>query len=83
MNIPRFTADVSVPVAGPVPVTGTGAGTPLPDPSWWCKLFPWLCAVCSPCSALHIQHCCEPGGQICNPSTGVCRQTWNCFDRRC
>jgi hypothetical protein len=51
-----------------------------PGPGRWCDLFPWLCAVCSPCNVLGIQHCCEPGRYICNP---ICRRQWNCYDRRC
>ena len=50
--------------------------------SWWCDLFPWLCAVCSPCTALGIQHCCEPGRYICT-DFGICYRQWLCYDRRC
>lgn len=91
-NMPGFTAEASLLKVGPysrlaaVRVEG-GGRTVVPQqsaplPSWWCQVFPWLCAVCGPCTG-GIQHCCEPGGYTCITPWGPCYRQWNCYDRRC
>ena len=93
MNTPGFTADrslfeaISLSPRAAAWMEGDSGRTVIPQqladlsPSWWCDVFPWLCAVCGPCSG-GLQHCCEPGRYICTPF-GYCYRQWLCYDRRC
>jgi hypothetical protein len=81
MNLPGFTGESSLSRRndpyGLVAITGLlgqgdGAVRPARLPSWWCQVFPWLCAVCGECRS-GLQSCCEPGGVL----------GWNCYVRRC
>src|SRR5262249_31593078 len=51
-----------------------------------CKIFPELCASCTPCNSLGLQFCCEPGSyEVCLFVDDVilCDMKSNCYTRRC
>jgi len=51
-----------------------------------CKIFPELCASCTPCNSLGLQFCCEPGSyEVCVYVDNfiLCDTKSNCYTRRC